>query len=189
MVMTSRVCGLNVGAEWRKDLRHLGRNSAPGRHLAPLDAQPWTNVLHKTTDYGTLPRSSPPPSRGSFAQYSPQAPRLFDQARDRIPVKHYSIRTEQSYLDWVLCHICFHGLPHPSGTQAEAAEKCLADVALGVNVAPSTQDQAKSALMFLHNATPNQLRACCTVPNPHYHRPHDSAPLDLVPLYPLPWLT
>ena len=44
---------------------------------------------------------------------SEPAPRLLDQVRDRLRVKHYSIRTEQAYLGWIKRFILFHGKRHP----------------------------------------------------------------------------
>ena len=41
-------------------------------------------------------------------------PRLLDQVRNVIRLKHYSIRTEQSYIDWIKRYIFFHGKKHPS---------------------------------------------------------------------------
>jgi len=46
---------------------------------------------------------------------SPAAPRLLDQMRDVIRTRHYSIRTEESYLQWVRRFILFHGKRHPAG--------------------------------------------------------------------------
>ena len=48
--------------------------------------------------------------RQSFAlpRTSSEAPRLLNQVRDKIRLKHYSIRTEQAYTDWVKCFILFH---------------------------------------------------------------------------------
>ena len=40
---------------------------------------------------------------------------LLDRVRDRIRVKHYSIRTEQAYCDWIRRFIIFHGKRHLSG--------------------------------------------------------------------------
>ena len=45
---------------------------------------------------------------------SPPALRLLDRVRDKIRVKHYSIRTEQAYLDWIKRFILFHGKRHPA---------------------------------------------------------------------------
>ena len=81
---------------------------------------------------------------------APQQPRLLDKMRDKIRVKHYSIRTEQTYLDWVRRYIRFHGLRHPRELGAEAVEAFLTHLAVKRNVAASTQNQAKSALLFLY---------------------------------------
>ena len=42
--------------------------------------------------------------------------RLLDQARDRIRVKHYSICTEQTYVDWIKRYIVYFGKQHPADT-------------------------------------------------------------------------
>lgn len=70
--------------------------------------------------------------------------------RDRIRLKHYSIRTEQAYLDWVRRYIRFHRMRHPAELGAEAVEAFLTDLAVRGNFAASTQNQAKSALLFLY---------------------------------------
>jgi len=44
---------------------------------------------------------------------SSQPPKLLDQVRERLRVKHYSIRTEQAYVDWIKRFIWFHGKRHP----------------------------------------------------------------------------
>ena len=50
---------------------------------------------------------------------------LLDRVRDRIRVKHYSIRTEQAYCDWIRRFIIFHGKRHPSELGAEDVEAFL----------------------------------------------------------------
>lgn len=77
-------------------------------------------------------------------------PRLLDQLRDRIRVKHYSLRTEQAYVDWARRFILFHGKRHPRDLGPEAIEAFLSDLAVQRNVSASTQNQAKSALLFLY---------------------------------------
>ncbi len=77
-------------------------------------------------------------------------PRLLDQVRDRIRYKHYSIRTEQSYLDWIRRFICFHGKRHPVEMGAAEIEAFLTDLAVRGNVSASTQNQALSAILFLY---------------------------------------
>jgi integron integrase len=77
-------------------------------------------------------------------------PRLMDQVRDCIRTRHYSIRTETAYLEWVKRYIRFHGMRHPSGMGAAEVEAFLSHLAVEGNVAASTQSQALSALLFLY---------------------------------------
>lgn len=81
---------------------------------------------------------------------SPQPPKLLDQLRDALRVRHYSIRTEQAYLDWVVRFIRFHNKRHPRELGAPEIEAFLSHLALKRNVAASTQNQARSALLFLY---------------------------------------
>jgi integron integrase len=78
------------------------------------------------------------------------APRLLDQVRGKIRLKHYSIRTEQSYLDWIKRYIIFHDKQHPASLGAPEVEAFLTHLAVKRRVAASTQNQAKSALLFLY---------------------------------------
>jgi len=52
-------------------------------------------------------------------------PKLLDQIRGRLRVKHYSIRTEQSYVDWVRRFVLFHGKRHPRDLGATEVEAFL----------------------------------------------------------------
>jgi integron integrase len=75
---------------------------------------------------------------------------LLDRVRDRIRLKHYSIRTEEAYCDWIRRFIIFHGKRHPSALGASEVEAFLTSLAVRGRVAASTQNQAKSALLFLY---------------------------------------
>ncbi len=81
---------------------------------------------------------------------TPPAPRLLDRVRDRIRVKHYSIRTEQAYVDWIKRFIRFHGKRHPTELGSAEVEAFLTHLAVAGNVAAATQNQAKSALLFMY---------------------------------------
>jgi len=81
---------------------------------------------------------------------TPDAPRLLDRVRDRIRLKHYSIRTEQAYSDWIKRFIRFHGKRHPAELGATEVEIFLTHLAVERSVSASTQNQAKSALLFLY---------------------------------------
>ena len=78
------------------------------------------------------------------------SPRLLDQVRARIRVKHYSIRTEQAYLDWIRRFIRHFGKRHPKDMGAEEIAAFLSHLAVAGRVSASTQNQAKSALLFLY---------------------------------------
>jgi integron integrase len=80
----------------------------------------------------------------------PEAPKLLDQLRERIRVKHYSIRTEQSYVQWVRRYIIFHGKRHPAEMGKRELEAFLTSLAVERNVSAATQTQALSALLFLY---------------------------------------
>ena len=84
--------------------------------------------------------------------------KLLDQActelcrsvRDAIRLKHYSIRTEQAYVNWIKRYIYFHNVRHPAEMGAPQVQAFLTHLAVEENVAASTQNQALSALLFLY---------------------------------------
>jgi integron integrase len=77
-------------------------------------------------------------------------PKLLDQVRDVIRRKHYSIRTEQAYIDWIKRFIVYHAKRHPAEMAEEEVARFLTHLARDRNVAASTQNQALSALLFLY---------------------------------------
>jgi integron integrase len=76
--------------------------------------------------------------------------KILDQLRDVLRLKHYSYRTEQSYMDWVYRFIVFHNKRHPKDMGAPEIEAFLTYLAVQRKVAASTQNQALSALVFLY---------------------------------------
>jgi integron integrase len=76
-------------------------------------------------------------------------PRLLERVRWHLRVKHYSLRTEQSYIDWIRRFILFHKKRHPDGMGENDIAAFLTHLAVDLNVAASTQNQALSALLFL----------------------------------------
>ncbi len=77
-------------------------------------------------------------------------PRLLDRVRERIRFRHYSIRTEQAYIDWIKRYIRFHARRHPADLGPDDIERFLTDLAVRRCVSASTQNQAQSALLFLY---------------------------------------
>lgn len=78
-------------------------------------------------------------------------PRLFDRVRQTIRLKHYSYRTEQTYLQWMRRYISFHKMRHPREMGEKEIVEFLTYLAVDRKVSPSTQNQALNALLFLYN--------------------------------------
>ena len=77
---------------------------------------------------------------------------LLVRLRNTLRVRHCSIRTEQAYVDWVRRFIRFHQLRHPADMGAREVVAFLTYLAVQRHVAAATQNQAKSALLFLYRA-------------------------------------
>jgi len=80
----------------------------------------------------------------------PAAPRLLEQVRELIRIRHYSIRTEQAYLQWIRRYILFNDKRHPRELGAAEVTAFLSHLAVQRNVAASTQNQALNAVLFLY---------------------------------------
>lgn len=76
--------------------------------------------------------------------------KLLDQASEVMRVKHYSIRTEEAYRQWIRRFILFHGKRHPREMGAAEIRGFLTHLAAREQVAASTQNQALNALVFLY---------------------------------------
>lgn len=77
-------------------------------------------------------------------------PRLLDQVRNEIRVRHYSIRTEKAYVTWIKRFILFHNKRHPLEMGENEIQSFLTYLAARNNVSASTQNQALAALLFLY---------------------------------------
>ena len=75
------------------------------------------------------------------------------QAKDRfielIRLRHYSYNTEKTYQEWIRRFIQHHNLAKPSDVTSKHVEQFLTYLAINRKVAPSTQNQAFHALLFL----------------------------------------
>jgi len=79
-----------------------------------------------------------------------QKPRLLDQVREVCRVRHYSPRTEKTYIHWIKRYIFFHDKRHPKDMGASEINAFLSWLATSKNVAAATQNQALNALVFLY---------------------------------------
>jgi glucan phosphorylase len=73
-----------------------------------------------------------------------------DQVRELIRIRHYSIRTEQAYVQWIRRFILFHGKRHPCDMGGEELTAFFSHLASQRNVAASTHNQALNAILFLY---------------------------------------
>ena len=83
-------------------------------------------------------------------------PRLLDQMREVLRLKHLSYRTEESYVSWVKRFIVFHGKRHPKDLGAPEIRAFLSYLATHEQVAASTQNSALNALLFLYRSVLKQ---------------------------------
>jgi integron integrase len=79
----------------------------------------------------------------------PKSP-LLERVRNEIRVRHYSLRTEQSYVQWIRRFILFHNKRHPDEMGEPEISAFLTDLAVSRKVDASTQNQALSAILFLY---------------------------------------
>lgn len=78
------------------------------------------------------------------------APCLLDLVRDRLRLKHYSLRTEQAYVGWIKRYIIHQGRRHPTDMGKREVEAFLTSLAVERDVSAATQGQALSAILFLY---------------------------------------
>ena len=80
----------------------------------------------------------------------PQGKKLLDQYRDAIRLKHYSSRTEKTYVSWVREYILFHNKRHPKEMGIPEINQFLSHLVSDKKISTSTQNQALSAILFLY---------------------------------------
>lgn len=77
-------------------------------------------------------------------------PKLLDQVRHALRVKHYSRRTEEAYVEWIHRYILFHNKRHPAEMGEAEIRQFVSHLAVARNVAASTQNQALCAILYLY---------------------------------------
>jgi integron integrase len=88
----------------------------------------------------------------SFLPAAPKQskPKLLDQVRQLMRLRHYSLRTEEAYIGWIRRYILFHEKRHPRELDEKNVSDFLTSLAIKGRVAASTQNQALNALLFLY---------------------------------------
>jgi len=77
-------------------------------------------------------------------------PKLLDRVREQIRLRHYSIRTEKTYIYWIKQYIYYHQKRHPAEMGSDEINKFLSHLASEKHVAASTQNQALNSILFLY---------------------------------------
>src|SRR4029079_4834760 len=112
--------------------------------MRPRSSRPFSNFA----DVIPFPRPSAGQPSGPPAATPP--PRLLDRVRAILRARHYSRRTEESYLGWIRRYIHFHGRRHPDELGEPEITRFLSALATERQVSASTQNQALAALLFLY---------------------------------------
>lgn len=97
-----------------------------------------------------LSESRPSSMRPTPAVPPQKPPRLLDAVREQIRLRNFSVRTEQVYVDWCKRFILFHGKRHPAEMGSPELEAFLTHLAIQRNVSAGTQNQARSAVLFMY---------------------------------------
>jgi len=92
------------------------------------------------------------PAVGIPSPSGAQKPKLLDQVRSAIRARHYSPRTEETYVGWIKRFIFYHNKRHPAEMAEVEIAQFLSALARDARVAASTQNQALNALLFLYRA-------------------------------------
>ena len=124
--------------------------SDPTSAAAPAPGQPggdetirWFGEPWDARDARLAAGTTEPPARA-------EGKRLLDLVRERLRVRHYSLRTERAYVSWVKRFIIANGRRHPRELGGSDVERFLTDLAARDDVASGTQNQALAALLFLY---------------------------------------
>jgi integron integrase len=79
-----------------------------------------------------------------------QKPKLLEQVRHAIRIRHYSARTEETYVHWIKRFIFFHNKRHPAEMGEKEIARFLSSLATESHVSAATQNQALNAILFLY---------------------------------------
>ena len=110
---------------------------------------PWTQRPPICTRKTPVP-ARPPTNADRLASDDAHAPSSLDQVGRRIRAKHYSIHTDDGYVDWIRRFVLHFNKRRPGELTAAEFERFLSNLAAGWRVSAPTQNQTKSALLVLY---------------------------------------
>src|ERR1044072_6924155 len=102
-----------------------------------------------------IPVSLPPPNvprvgNPASPESASKGKRLLDQYSEFLRNRHYSLRTEKTYIGWVRQYILFHNKRHPREMGVDEINAFITHLVNEKTVSASTQNQAISAILFLY---------------------------------------
>jgi site-specific recombinase XerD len=98
----------------------------------------------------STPPNVPPPGKPAHPESTPKGKKLLDQYSEFLRNRHYSHRTEQTYVSWVRQFILYHKKRHPREMGAAEINDFITYLVNHKRIAASTQNQAISAILFLY---------------------------------------
>jgi integron integrase len=115
-------------------------------------ALPCVNRTRSDRQAGGAVIPFPPTATGrvSGGPSAAQPLRLLERVRLALRTRHYSARTEKSYVGWIRRFILFHGKRHPDLLGEADISAFLSSLASESKLSASTQNQALAALLFLY---------------------------------------
>ena len=104
--------------------------------------------MRSQTEFGNEEKGGPVMQPDSDP--SSHTPKLLDQVREMLRMKHYSYRTEKAYVSWIYQYIVYHNKKHPRDMGEKEISQFLSHLAMKRRVSASTQNQALCAVVFLY---------------------------------------
>lgn len=120
------------------------------RHLSIVSRDERHTQARHTSSSSPYPPSPTPFGRAPLLPSAAPKPKLLDQVRAAIRVRHYSLRTEDTYIHWIKRFILFHGKRHPREMGETEIGQFLSALAVERQVSAATQNQALNAVLFLY---------------------------------------
>jgi len=119
--------------------------SRDGHHV-----RPWLCPGRPGVDHRSVPASHRSLQRAVMVPRAPagQKPKLLDQVREAIRMRHYSMRTEEAYVSWIKRFILFHGKRHPLEMGEDEITRFLSALAVHEQVSASTQNRRSVRCSF-----------------------------------------
>jgi len=139
-----------VKVDWAKQFpwdEYIGHaESLPNNHATV--ARDYQEVDIESITQGLIDKNDK--NNGLFKQVFSEYPLHIQNLIKHIRLKHYSIRTEQSYLGWLLRYIRFHSMKDPATLKEDDIAQFLESLVFKRKVSSSTQSQALNALIFFY---------------------------------------